>query len=138
MLSQQTVQTTYGTTATTIEVTNFLAINVPKYIIEKWQRIVDLAAQITGVGAARLIRVQPPYLKVMVASEGANNPYQQGQQIFFNTGLYSEKVITNDIEENLLTLLIGIVSPFAGYHYFKVGRLHSYQTGSTYPRNLGR
>ena len=49
---------------------------VPAEIMRKWQGIVDLLADIVHVPSALIMRVEPPNIKVLLASESPGNPYE--------------------------------------------------------------
>jgi signal transduction histidine kinase len=66
---------------------------VPAEILRKWQGIVDLLADIVRVPSALIMRVEPPNIKVLVASESEGNPYEPGEEASLNTGLYCETVM---------------------------------------------
>jgi len=51
-------------------------IQVPSEIIQKWQEVVDLLAEIMQVPSALVMRVEPPNIKVFVSSESNGNPYE--------------------------------------------------------------
>src|SRR5215475_5953798 len=69
------------------------ALEVPSGIVSKWQEIVDLLAEIIHVPAALVMKVEPPEMKVFVASESHGNPYEQGEVASLNAGLYCETVM---------------------------------------------
>jgi signal transduction histidine kinase len=66
---------------------------LPFEIIEKWQEIVDLIAQIINVPSALVMKVEPPNIKVLVSSESNGNPYERDEVAPLNTGLYCETVM---------------------------------------------
>jgi len=68
-------------------------LDIPDETLAKWQTIVDLAARIIRVPVALIMRVDLPYLEVLISSVTEGNPYQQGQRAELNTGLYCEKVM---------------------------------------------
>src|SRR5246127_4451011 len=69
-------------------------MQVPSEIIQKWQEIVDLLAEIIHVPSALIMRVEPPNIKVFVSSETKGNPYEQDEVASLNTGLYCETVMS--------------------------------------------
>jgi PAS domain S-box-containing protein len=69
------------------------SISVPPDIIQKWQEIVDLTAEIMHVPSALIMRVEPPNIKVFVSSETSGNPYERDEAASLNTGLYCETVM---------------------------------------------
>jgi formate hydrogenlyase transcriptional activator len=68
-------------------------IQVPSEIVEKWQEIVDLLAEIIHVPAALVMKVEPPNIKVFVSSKSNGNPYGQDEVASLNTGLYCDTVM---------------------------------------------
>src|ERR1044072_7304240 len=66
---------------------------VPAEILRKWQGIVDLLADIVRVPSALIMRVEPPHIKVLVATETEENPYEPNEEASLNTGLYCETVM---------------------------------------------
>jgi PAS domain S-box-containing protein len=67
---------------------------VPAEIMRKWQGIVDLLADVVHVPSALIMRVEPPNIKVLVASESDGNPYEPDEAASLNTGLYCETVMS--------------------------------------------
>jgi len=63
---------------------------MPSEIVEKWQEIVDLLAQIMHVPSALVMKVEPPNIKVFLLSKSTGNPYERGEVSSLNTGLYCE------------------------------------------------
>jgi PAS domain S-box-containing protein len=68
-------------------------IQVPSEIIQKWQGVVDLLAEIIQVPSALIMRAEPPNIKVFVSSESNGNPYEPEEVASLNTGLYCETVM---------------------------------------------
>jgi PAS domain S-box-containing protein len=68
-------------------------VQVPPQLIQKWQGIVDLLAEIVRVPAALIMKAEPANMKVFVSSESAGNPYERGELACLNTGLYCETVM---------------------------------------------
>lgn len=69
-------------------------IKVPEPILEKWQGIVDLVAELVGVPAGLVMRIAQEEIEVFVSSRTAGNPYKPGdKERLFGSGLYCERVI---------------------------------------------
>src|SRR5215510_14110523 len=68
-------------------------IQVPSEIVQKWQEIVDLLAEIMHVPSALIMEVEPPNIKVFVSNESKGNRYEPGETACLNTGLYCETVM---------------------------------------------
>ncbi|OKY77095.1 MAG: Signal transduction histidine kinase containing PAS domain [Candidatus Methanohalarchaeum thermophilum] len=67
-------------------------VEIPEEIIEKWQKIVDIMAEVIDVPAGLIMRVKPPYIEVFRANKSEENPYEVGEKEEL-AGLYCEKVI---------------------------------------------
>ena len=66
---------------------------VPSEIVQKWQEIVNIIAEIIHVPSALIMKVEPPNIKVFVSSESNGNPYERDELAPLNTGLYCETVM---------------------------------------------
>lgn len=67
---------------------------IPVRIIEKWQDMVDIIAELIGIPAAMIVRVVKSDFKVVVSSYNDCNPYQAGDhEHLLGAGLYCETVI---------------------------------------------
>lgn len=67
---------------------------VPSSYIEKWQAIVDTAAQLIEVPSGLIMRLVDDDISVFVSSATEGNPYELGEKLKFeNSGLYCETVI---------------------------------------------
>ncbi len=67
--------------------------DIPDEIIAKWQRVVDLMAEIVEVPAGLIMKVDPPEIEVFIASSTKGNPYEKGERADLNRGLYCETVM---------------------------------------------
>ncbi|WP_322025401.1 ATP-binding protein [Burkholderia sp. BCC1977] len=66
-------------------------------VIERWQRLVDLMADIIGVPSGLIMRHVGNDIEVVVASRNETNPFHQGESAELSgSGLYCEAVIAND------------------------------------------
>jgi len=72
-------------------------IEIPKETLKKWQNIVNTLAEIMNVPAALIMRVNPPEIEVLRASDNEENPYEAGDKEKL-LGLYCEEVIKTDKE----------------------------------------
>lgn len=69
---------------------------VPKYVIEKWQSVIDILADIMEVPVALIMKVELPVIKVFLANKSKDNPYKPGNSEHLGeSGLYCEAVIRN-------------------------------------------
>src|ERR1700739_1856278 len=69
------------------------AIDIPQVVIDKWQEIKNLLAELVQVPAALVMRIEPPEINVFVASKSQGNPYHPRERACLNTGLYCETVM---------------------------------------------
>ena len=64
---------------------------VPSDVVQKWQEVVDLLAEIMHIPAALIMRAELPDIKVFVSSDTQGNPYEVAS---LNTGVYCRTVMT--------------------------------------------
>src|SRR5215467_15243430 len=69
------------------------SIQVPSELVQKWQEIVNLLAEIIHVPSALIMKVEPPNIRVFASSESKGNPYEPDEVACLNTGLYCETVM---------------------------------------------
>src|SRR5215467_10475365 len=69
-------------------------MQVPAEMMRKWQGIVDLLAEIVHVPSALITRLEPPNLRVLLASESQGNPYEPDEVCSLNTGNYCETAMS--------------------------------------------
>ncbi len=74
--------------------TNTSAIEIPGDMINKWQGVVDIMAELMSVPAALIMRLQPGEMEVFRSSQRSRNPFQAGMR-FQLEGLYCRAVIQN-------------------------------------------
>ena len=67
--------------------------SIPEATIAKWQRVVDLAADIADVPASLVMKTDPPDHQVMLSSQTDGNPYSPGQSFALNSKLYCYPVL---------------------------------------------
>lgn len=69
-------------------------IRLPGEQLATWQKVVDLVAQLAGVRAGLIMRLEGDEIRTLVASNSQNNPYQSGHvERLYGSGLYCEWVI---------------------------------------------
>ncbi|MCB2167622.1 MAG: GAF domain-containing protein [Deltaproteobacteria bacterium] len=69
-------------------------ITIPETVTRNWQGIVDILAEIVGIPAALIMRVDDPAIEVFLASDSPANPYHPGDsEHLWGSGLYCETVI---------------------------------------------
>jgi len=72
---------------------------IPDPILEKWQKIVNLMAEMLDVPAGLIMRILGDDIHVFVSSSTAGNPYHPGDsEHFWGSGLYCETVVTKNHE----------------------------------------
>lgn len=66
-------------------------------LIEKWQKMINLVAQIIGVPAGLIMKVTKEDMEVFLKSDDKDNPYEENEKAPLLSGLYCETVIgSND------------------------------------------
>ncbi len=68
-------------------------LQIPQYVVEKWQGVVDLLAEVMHVVASLIMKVEPPEIVVLVSSQSKGNPYPAGTRALLDDGLYCETVM---------------------------------------------
>jgi hypothetical protein len=69
-------------------------LDIPSHVIEKWQSILDIAAELMHVPTALIMRLNQSNIEVLLASHSEGNPYKPGDHEYFeDSGLYCETVI---------------------------------------------
>ena len=73
-------------------------IEISENMLKKWQKIIDIMAELIGIPAALIMRLVESDIEVFVSSQSKGNPYHAGdREHFLGSGLYCETVInTND------------------------------------------
>lgn len=69
--------------------------DVPPDYLKKWQKTLDVAAEVLNVPAALVMRVWPEQIEVLIASVGDSNPYEEHEKADLGTGLYCETVMSS-------------------------------------------
>lgn len=67
-------------------------------MVNKWQSIIDIVAEILEVPAGLIMRITQESMKVFVKSSTPENPYQVGGEDTLGKGLYCETVIGTNNE----------------------------------------
>jgi PAS domain S-box-containing protein len=73
-------------------------IAIPSDVLRKWQRIVDLSANIMRVPSAVVTRLEPPndtYYRTIVSSHSKGNPFPVDETFSMDIGTFCETVIKN-------------------------------------------
>jgi GAF domain-containing protein len=69
-------------------------IEVPTAILENWQEIVNILADMIPIPASLIMRLDDPNIEVFVSSKSKGNPYHPGdKEKVYGSGLYCETVI---------------------------------------------
>ena len=66
---------------------------IPKDMLGKWQRVVDILARLLHVPAGLIMKRVPPEHRVFIASRSPDNPYVIGDIFTLDTGLYCDTVM---------------------------------------------
>jgi signal transduction histidine kinase len=78
---------------------NHLEPPIPDPILERWQEIVNLMADMLSVPAGLIMRILGEDIHVFVSSNTEGNPYHPGDhEHFWGSGLYCETVVTKNHE----------------------------------------
>lgn len=72
---------------------NCADISIPREMLDGWQTIVNLLAEVTSVPAALIMRVHPERIEVFAANTNTSHPYSVGDSELLEQGLYCETVI---------------------------------------------
>ncbi len=73
-------------------------IAIPPDVLRKWQRIVDLLANIVHVPAAVVCKLEPPdftYYRIVANSSSEGNPFRMDETFSMDIGTFCETVIKN-------------------------------------------
>ena len=70
-------------------------IDFPKFILNKWQKLIDLLSSTFSLPATLIMQVNEDSMKVFSKSASAENPYSVGDSEKM-AGLYCEAVVKND------------------------------------------
>jgi hypothetical protein len=71
-------------------------IAIPSDILQKWQRIADLLANIVQVPSAVVCKLEPPHYthyKIVASSNSEGNPFPVDNIFSMNIGTFCETVI---------------------------------------------
>ncbi len=69
-------------------------MHIPEDILNQWQSIVDVMAELAGISAGLIMRIVQEEIEVFLASHTKGNPYQIGnREHLAGSGLYCETVI---------------------------------------------
>jgi transcriptional regulator with GAF, ATPase, and Fis domain len=68
---------------------------IPDLLMDKWQHIVDLLANVLAVPSAIITRVDPPEIEVLRSARLSDNPYKSGDRVFMAKH-YCEAVVSNN------------------------------------------
>ncbi len=68
---------------------------IPNHLMEKWQHIVDLLADVLAVPSAIITRVYPPEIEVVRSARHSQNPYKSGDRVLMARH-YCEAVVANN------------------------------------------
>lgn len=78
--------------------TNNITSDIPDWLINKWQELVDLLAATINVPSVLIMKKENDYMEVFIASSTENNPYQKGDKEKRAAGFYCEQVVKTSAE----------------------------------------
>jgi len=67
-------------------------IRIADELVDIWQNVVNIIAEIINVPSALIMKVDAPFIEVLRSSESSKNPYKAGDREYL-AGLYCERVI---------------------------------------------
>ena len=70
---------------------------VPASLLSKWQKLVDMSAQITEVSTGLIVHFNHPYIEVLASSNTQDNPFTAGEKTNIKSGRYCESVMLHRI-----------------------------------------
>ncbi len=85
-------------TSKKVNITDDNKPEIDDLMVEKWQKIINLVAEIFNVPAGLIMKITKGSMKVYLKSSNSSNPYKVGEEGCLGTGLYCETVIGNDSE----------------------------------------
>ncbi len=69
-------------------------VHIPDSTVNRWQKMVDVMAELAGIPAGLIMRLNENDIEVFKASKTKGNPYSPGdREHFAGSGLYCERVI---------------------------------------------
>jgi hypothetical protein len=72
-------------------INNKVQIDVPTAIIENWQEIVNILAEMIAIPASLIMRLDDPNIEVFISDKNEGNPYHPGdKEKVWGSGLYCE------------------------------------------------
>lgn len=75
-------------------INNEVRIDVPANILDNWQEIVNILAELTNIPVALIMRFVAPDIEIIVSSNSEGNPYHTGdKETLYESGLYCETVL---------------------------------------------
>lgn len=74
---------------------DFKKTPIPEGILEKWQKVVDIMAEILAVPSAIVTRVHPPEIEVLRSAQLPENPYKSGDKVEMASH-YCEAVVSRN------------------------------------------
>ncbi len=81
-----------------VEITSPSKPEISDKILSKWQRIINITAEIIGVSAALIMKITSETMEVVLKSKNETNPYKAGGSDSLGHGLYCETVIGQNKE----------------------------------------
>ncbi len=82
----------------TVNITSQSKPEITTDVISKWQKVIDIMAEIINVPAGLIMKINEDNIEVFLSSASDNNPYKPGDKESLGHGLYCESVIGCDSE----------------------------------------
>lgn len=82
----------------TVSITSQSKPDITADVISKWQKVIDIMAEIINVPAGLIMKINEDNIEVFISSDSENNPYTPGDKEFLGHGLYCESVIGRNSE----------------------------------------
>jgi hypothetical protein len=99
--------------------------DIPPELLEKWQRIINLASRMADVPAGLIMKTDAPDHAVLLRSEGYANPYSVGDRFTLGPKLYCQEVIVRADELIVERLRPKIIIPT---HYLNESTTYTLST----------
>ncbi|MGK0269961.1 MAG: DNA-binding CsgD family transcriptional regulator [Cocleimonas sp.] len=71
--------------------------SIPKEIMTRWRRLVNIMGQVTDISAALITQIHPETIEMLISSDSKNNPYTAGEATPRRCGLYCDWVVDKNL-----------------------------------------
>ena len=76
--------------------TKYSDIVIPQAITDKWQKTVNLMADLFEVPVGLIMKAKKKEIEVFITSNTKDNPYKKHDKAKLNTGMYCEEVLATE------------------------------------------